>query len=1060
VIKKRSSANSAEAKRWDVSDLIFISAFGEQDHREVAFAHFHKDPETTDLPVLRVLGWHGEDTHLKSAAVARTLKSRLSWPENEADQESWRQQWRSAFKHRPGHTINTAKELATAMAGFAKRIRNAARDVLPYESETGRLRKLYKGFQDALIHDLTEDDFTTYYAETICYGLFTVAVSKTELSDGKYGTAIAVDDVAHFVPVTNPFLKEMLWSFLEAGGRNKELNFDDLGINEIVSFFNSSETDLPAVIRDFGSKRPGEDPVIHLYEDFLKQFDAELRKKRGVYYTPKPVVSYIVRSVHELLQSELGIEDGLASTVTWGDMQLKNRALKLPPLTDLPGEERTISPDEPFVQILDPATGTATFLVEVIAQVAVTLKSKWGAELGLKIPVNREAIAAWQDTKILAKWNEYVPLHLLPRLHGYELMMAPYAIAHMKIGLKLAETGYRFETEERARIYLTNALEPWIQQLPLIGLEALAKEAAAVNEIKRHTRFTVVVGNPPYTVMSANLSDRARSMIDEYRHVNGERIEEKSMLRLEMHLQKDEIKFFRLGQILIELAGYGVLGCITNHSFLANPTLRGMRQSLCKTFSKIWCYDLHGDSKKKDDAPSIVADKNVFDIQQGVAIALAALVTLEKAPGLVGHADLFGSRNSKFRCLSDGVFSHTNWDNLEPSSPLYLFVPQDATLRDEYDRAFGLLEIMPFNSCGIVSGREGLNYDFDKLPLEERIAIFCDLRHSDDWIRARFDVRDAGGYELSKRRRMIVGKDPASFTRRIEIKPFDTRWVAYTRGVLTSDQSNVMSHMLDVRNVGLITTRQTKEAWGVFATRQPIAHKAVSAYDVSSLFPLTLQADSGALNLSGSNQPNLSQGFLRALANTLGMLQQGAHGLPSGLTVEDIFHYIYAVFHSLSYRSRYAQFLKIDFPRLPLTGNLELFRSLAQLGGELTALHLLESPKLNAPITEFIGSNTVVSKVGWTADDGGTVWIDKGQTNGFRPVPEEVWNFHIGGYQVCEKWLKDRGPKKGQPGRTLTVEDIAHYHKIVIALSETIRLMAEIDQVIETHGGWPGAFTN
>lgn len=297
---------------------------------------------------------------------------------------------------------------------------------------------------------------------------------------------------------------------------------------------------------------------------------------------------------------------------------------------------------------------------------------------------------------------------------------------------------------------------------------------------------------------------------------------------------------------------------------------------------------------------------------------------------------------------------------------------------------------------------------------------------------------------------MVVGKKASSFTRRIDVKPFDTRWVAYTRGVLTSDQSNVMSHMLGAPNIGLITTRQTKEAWGVFATRHPIAHKAVSAYDVSSLFPLHLQADSDALNLSEATEPNLSRSFLRALAAALGVPQKGAHGLPGGLMPEDIFHYAYAVFHSPGYRSRYAEFLKIDFPRLPMTGNLELFRALARLGGELTALHLLESSRLAQPITEFIGGrNPEVEKISWSKN---TVWLDKAQTTGFRGVREEVWNFHIGGYQVCEKWLKDR------KGRTLSKDDLAHYQKIVIALSETIRQMAEIDKVIEKHGGWPAAF--
>ena len=357
---------------------------------------------------------------------------------------------------------------------------------MAHESEArGHLRTLHRAFKSALIHDLSEEAFADTYAQTVTYGLLTAAISRTEMSDGRNGTVLTQDDVPDMGPVTNPFLKEMLQEFLKVGGRKRGVDFDELGVNEVVDLLRGEQTDLPAILRDFGNRQPGEDPVIHFYERFLKAYDAKLKIKRGVFYTPKPVVSYIVRSVHELLQTEFGLEDGLAATVTWGKMLEKRPDLKLPLLTDAPNETRTISPGEPFVQILDPATGTATFLVEVIDVIYERLTEKWKAE-GLSGEQRKDA------------WNAYVPKHLLPRLHGYELMMAPYAIAHMKIGLKLSETGYRFDTEERARVYLTNALEPWQKQLTLPDFEALAHEAEAVNRIKQYKRFAVVVGNPPY----------------------------------------------------------------------------------------------------------------------------------------------------------------------------------------------------------------------------------------------------------------------------------------------------------------------------------------------------------------------------------------------------------------------------------------------------------------------------------------------------------------------------------------------------------------------------------
>lgn len=270
-----------------------------------------------------------------------------------------------------------------------------------------------------------------------------------------------------------------------------------------------------------------------------------------------------------------------------------------------------------------------------------------------------------------------------------------------------------------------------------------------------------------------------------------------------------------------------------------------------------------------------------------------------------------------------------------------------------------------------------------------------------------------------------------------------------------------MRHMTSGKNLGLCTNRQVNDEFRHVGVSRNIINDctlSLATKERTYLFPLWLYPNENSADLLDEKnpRPNLSPRFLKAVATQLHLQQTGRHGLPDGLTPEDIFHYAYAVFHSPGYRSRYAEFLKIDFPRLPLTGNLELFRVLARLGSELTALHLLESPKLAQPITEFTGGlQCDVEKISWS---GNTVWVDKAQTTGFQGVREDVWNFHIGGYQVCEKWLKDRGPKKGNRGRTLTKDDIEHYQKIVVALSETIRLMADIDHVIDAHGGWPGAF--
>jgi predicted helicase len=658
-------------------------------------------------------------------------------------------------------------------------------------------------------------------------------------------------------------------------------------------------------------------------------------------------------------------------------------------------------------------------------------------------------------------------------------MMAPYAIAHMKIGLKLAETGYRFQSEERARIFLTNALEPWQKQLPLIGFDALAHEAEAVNEIKRHKRFTVVIGNPPYTVMSANLSDASRALIEPYRFVDGERLKEKSMLRLEMHLQDDYIKFFRISEQAIRDAGAGILGLISNHSFLNNPTLRGMRWNLLQTFTELHLFDLHGSPGRRD---STTTDENVFDIVQGVAISVMVKAPYTSVGTKILRADLTGERTAKYRALITSSAQITVKETVDSCAPFYLFAVQDVGRRAEYNSGASLVSAMPTNSVGIVTGRDGFATDMNEDELRSRIEVFCDARRTDSEIRALFEIRDAGGYALSKRRKFVVGKPVGEFITRLTYRPFDYRWIAYSRGFLTSDQRNVMRHILPGDNLALVTARSNKSASmdHFFCSANVTETKCGESTTQSCVFPLYTIPDDG-LALSEGPSPNFSNEFVRELAAKLNLSIHKTTGLPAGLNPEDIFHYIYAVFHSPGYRSRYAEFLKIDFPRLPLTGNLELFRELSRQGGELVALHLLEfqmvgrggpaAPSVSAEesrtgeaarpylqLTEFTGSSTLVTKPGWI---GGTVWLDSGGkkaattpgTSGFHGVSEQVWNFHIGGYQICEKWLKDR------KGRTLTDEDIAHYHKIVIALTETIRLMTEIDEVIETHGGWPGAFS-
>ncbi len=1037
VVKRRTTG--ADRQRWQTKDLLFVSAFGESGDRQITFAHFTDESEAGDLPTLRVLGWDAADTGFQLERTAIVLHEHLHWPAAPIDVERWRNSWSAAFRLKVNQVINDSKSLAKLLAVLAARIRQRVNAVLALETSKGPLRTMAKAFRDSLISDLSDDKFADMYAQTVTYGMFAARV-------GRQSGGLVADDLSSYVSTTSPFLKEMLGSFLDVSGRARartnRIDFDELGINELVEALRAAP--IADIVAQFGNERPDDDPVIHFYEDFLAAYDKALKVQRGVFYTPKPVVSYIVRSVHELLQTEFGLADGLADTTTWGEMLKKHPTLKLPMRSDEQQEKETISPDEPFVQILDPATGTATFLIEVIDVIHKTMTAKWKA-------------AGLNETKCNESWNEYVPRHLLPRLFGYELMMAPYAIAHMKLGLKLAETGYRFQTAARAQVYLTNALEPPFRQMPLIGFDALAHEAKSVNEVKREKRFTVVIGNPPYSGEGMNKGIWIRGLIESYMFVDGSPLGEKGKKNW---LQDDYVKFVRYGQFSIELAGAGVLGFITNHSYLDNPTFRGMRSNLMQTFTHASVLDLHGNSGKRERGPDNSVDENVFDIQQGVAVGLFRRHASLHTPCAANHAHLWGERGSgskknrtgKYGWLLENGHASTLWSEMSPSSPFHLFIPQDKLLRLEYDNFWRLTDVMPHYGAGIITSRDHFVIDFDDEPLLQRMGQFHDESISDEWIRTQLQVKDNSMWSMSAARKEFrKTKVDSSHILNVQYRPFDTRRIYFETNVVFNMRIQVMRHMLSGRNVGLLTARSNKSPVPdhFFCSKFIVETKCGESTTQSSFFPLFLVPSDEGLDFEATPNVNISSSVL---GRSMGLFSDPTN--PAACAME-FFGYAYAVFHSLGYRSRYAEFLKIDFPRLPHTNNADFFRTLAKIGNELCSIHLLESSSLSNLLTEPVGLSggdvpLAIEKVSWSGD---TVWIDDECTCGFEGVKEDVWNFQVGGYQICQKWLKDR------KGRTLTDVDIAHYQKIVVAISETIRIMSEIERVIDEHGGWPGAFS-
>ena len=1017
VIKKRASANRADQQTWRLSDLLFLSNYGENEQRQITFAHFSGNSDSKNLPTLKVLGWDDSDTALHMDYVHSTFRKKLRWPDDKGENlDAWRKTWSSAFTLQHREVIDTSKKLAVKLAGLARKIHKRANSILLIEVESGPLRKLMSGFKESLIHDLTENDFANMYAQTIAYGLLSARITNPKGNNP--------DELSNQMPITNPFLKELMGTFLSVGGRKRRscvgigIDFDELGINEIVDLLDNSN--MEAVVRDFDDQNPLEDPVIHFYELFLKEYDPEQKTKRGVFYTPRPVVSFIVKSVDETLKKEFGLEDGLADTATWGEVVNKNKDLKIP---------KGVLPEDIFVQILDPATGTGTFLVEIIDVIHKTMFEKWKGD--------------GNDEKQIGKlWNDYVPKYLLPRLHGYEILMAPYAIAHMKIGVKLHSTGYEFSSKERTRIYLTNSLEfASDKQGRLTGiLPAFAHEATAVNEIKLKQHFTVVVGNPPYSSSISEPTWLMDLLKDWKRGLNEKKID----------VNREEWKFLRMCQYFKEVTGVCNIGFIINRDLIDGITKRKMREELGKVFPRRVVVDLNGDVKGN------ISDQNVFDIEQGVAIVV--LSTGSNQPELL-FTSLVGKREDKYLALRKKDPIDNALCRLAITPPYFRWIPfsdgNSLEETNEYQSWNPLDEIFCIKSSGIQTKNDAICIGFESDEIYFRAKKI--ERENKVKLKNEFGLKDGGAWSLDAAQDDLIAFGISKkHIRRILYRPFDWRFTYYTHkssGFLGRPRFNVMKHMLDRSNIAMIFNRQIVgdrvSHFGV--SRDLICHGTFYLGNKGQdyLAPLYRFEDGILGQKEKIKVPNLSDAFIDIFCRILKL--KAENNKP-----ELLFHYIYAVLHSPTYRNRYKEYLKIDFPRLPLTSNIDLFYFLERLGSKLVILHLLESNETTSGIISTIGSGEFqVEEVSYDAE---TVWIDRGRKKGFQGITEEVWSFHIGGYQVCQKWLKDRGPKKGKPGRVLTKEDIDHYQKIIVAISETIRIMAEIDEVIEDHGGWPGAF--
>ena len=890
--------------------------------------------------------------------------------------------------------LTTPEALAKYLARRTRELQTQVMTVL--RDEQNDISQMFSAFQKLLLSTLTPEDFADMYAQTLAYGLF---AARCTLPNAMNFTRITAADA---LPRSNPFLRNL---FYQVASPNLDSNLTWI-LDDIINLLRNVSSEMLHTVLDVETDKAREgqphaldaqaqftqftkDAVIHFYETFLAEYDAQRRVDRGVYYTPPQAVAYIVRSVDALLKTKLHKPDGLAD-------------------------------DEAL--ILEPATGTGGFLLSVLSHIRQHVTETYGSGV----------------------WQQYVQGNLVQRLAGFEILVAPYTIAHLKLSLFLQANGWIQQDSDRLSIYLTNTLEEPEEKERFAFAGFISDEANAAVWMKRDAPVLAVIGNPPYPRNSATPSRDEKGnltfigqLIEDYKRIDGKPMGRENF----QPLQADYVKFIRWGQWRIDKSGQGVVGYIVNNSFLEGPIFRGMRQSLLNSFSEIYLLNLHGSTRKAEAVPDGKKDENVFNIQQGIAILLCVKETDNVAETRLRYADLWGTREEKYRTLSENDVQTTAWRELQPTSPLYLFAPQETERREEYEQGWGLTDIFQVKSTGICTGRDKVTLHRTEAALRSTVNDFVNL--SDTEVREKYRLsRDTSDWAVAAARADLrAHPDMEQHITRMRYRPFDVRYTYYTgksRGFHSSPRRAIMHHLRAGDNIALSTTRIiTSPAWRHVLVTDCIndnSHISNRSSESGHVFPLYLYPAPTALELSTGRSLNFKPAFLKALSEKLGLSQTEPFGLPKGITAEDILGYLYAVLHNTTYRERYYAFLKYDFPRVPLTDDVHLFRKLAGLGRALIDMHLGR----NLPTTpkhRFEGEgDAVVAKYGHRD---GKIWVNQNQH--FTDVPVAVWEFEIGAYPVCEKWLKERR------GTALSHTEMREYQRILVAVAETLRLVEEID---------------
>ncbi|MDB8542513.1 N-6 DNA methylase [Turicibacter sanguinis] len=976
------------------SNLLFICFTGNGDEKTVAFVYF--SDENGKLPRMNTIYYQPKKE--VNFNFEEDLK-KLEWKKYNETIDEWILRWQGAFTRYHQQNIKESKVLVKALADYAISTKNYILDVYKIESSKGFVHSLYQKFKDNLLHSLSIDEFADMYAQTITYGLFSARCMSNSILD--------FNQIQQFIPNTNPFIRDLLESCLNDVRENKR-TIDELNIAEILSLLNN--VDISAILKDFNRQTGGgkEDPVIYFYEGFLSEYENEQKKRRGVYYTPLPVVDFMVNALDLILKDEFLYLEGLMDTCNKKIKVLRDSKKK-----NSKGLIYDVEVDEevPAIQLLDPATGTGTFICQVIRHIK--------KQFDIKNSSLDESLKS-------SMWNEYVEKHLLPRLNGFELMMAPYAVAHMKVALLLKETGYKFEGNQRINIMLTNSLEePGATKYNLFD-SFLAKESISANIIKKNKGINIILGNPPYNISSANKNEWILDMISDYKKELNER---------KLNLDDDYIKFIRLAQHVVEESSQGVVCYITNNSFIDGITHRKMRENLLESFNKIYILNLHGNVMKQEKALDGSKDENVFDIAQGVAICI--LIKKNNNEKKVYSYDLYGSREYKYQFLAKNTLDTISWEEIRPIEPNYFFIDTGHDSESDYELGFSVRDLFENSISGIQTKCDRLSVHFDKNSLLEVVDNFKRLNTQE--LKKIYDFKtDSRDWSFERAKNDLLNNKYKII--KYCYRPFDIRYTVYTgksSGFLAYPRNDIMKNIAYEDNIGLCMMRQFFQDTvynHIFVSKYCIDERTLySNRGGTYFFPLYIYSEGNDRKV---RKYNFNKKIIHEIEKCIGQ-KISYENKSDCFTGEDLIAYIYAILHSNEYRKLYNNFLKYDFPKILYPTNKKMFIDLVNLGNKLMKIHLTDNSKESThSVAKVVLDSYAYNK--------NKKQIILNKTYILNDIEEDIWNYEIGGYKPLQKWLKDR------KGISISMSMFNEYEEIIQIINKTKSISEQIDCILKS----------